>query len=182
MTILSDIYSFSLINVAVCLFAAPVLWGIVAFLLSRQWSEILQIINILFFIVCISVILYLTLFSRKVYTHDPVLIPFHFLIEAREQPELYRSMLMNVFLFMPYGLSLPFALPSSISPPILWTVASAILFSLLIEMAQYCFLLGRAEVDDIIMNTLGTLIGSSAFLIRNQLMKMQRTIPNHTPR
>lgn len=180
MTILFSIYSFSLINVAVCLFAAPVLWGIIAFLLSRHWSAILQIINILFFIVCILAILYLTLFSRNVYKHDLVLIPFHFLIKAREQPELYRSMLMNVFLFMSYGLSLPFAFPSTISRPVLWTVASAMFFSLLIEMTQYWFLLGCAEADDIIMNTSGALIGGSAFLIRNQLMNIQKNISSHS--
>lgn len=173
MAILSDIYGFNLINVTAYLLAAPVLWGTIAFLLSRRWLEILQIINILFFIGYISVILYLTLFSRRACTHDLVLIPFHFLIEAQKQPELYRSMLMNVFLFMPYGLSLPFALPTSVLHQIPWTVASAMLFSLLIEVTQYCFQLGRAEVDDVIMNTLGALIGCFAFLSRNQLKNLQ---------
>ena len=42
---------------------------------------------------------------------SPVLMPFVGLIEAQTQPEMYRSMLMNVFLFVPFGLSMPHILP-----------------------------------------------------------------------
>ena len=81
--------------------------------------------------------------------------------EAREQPELYRSMLMNVLLFFPIGLSLPFVLGKwKLSVPV--TVVLACLFSAGIEYLQYRYSLGRCEVDDVIMNTLGALLGCSA--------------------
>lgn len=57
-----------------------------------------------------AVIFYMTICARGEETAEAVLVPFQNFREAREQPELYRSMLMNVLLFFPIGLSLPFVL------------------------------------------------------------------------
>lgn len=78
-------------------------------------------------------------------------------------------MLMNIFLFEPIGLSLPNILPKK-AHPVAATVIIAILSSVLIEAAQYCFCLGRCEIDDVIMNTLGTAIGGIAY--GNRLRKI----------
>ena len=69
---------------------------------------------------------------------------------------------MNVVLFYPTGLLACELLPKS------WNRAKrviliAVLFALVsvgIEFCQYHFVLGQAEVDDVIHNTLGTLIGA----------------------
>lgn len=112
----------------------------------------------------ISIIIIITVLSRNKST-EVVLIPFHFLEEAKQQPEIYRSMLMNVFLFFPLGLTLPFALPERWKGKVLLAVGFAFLLSAGIEFAQYYFYLGRAEVDDIICNTFGAFLGSLALLI-----------------
>ena len=57
------------------------------------------------------IILYATILTRTPGDYDVVLRPFAALMEAKEQPELYREMLMNVFLFFPLGLTLSNALP-----------------------------------------------------------------------
>ena len=76
-------------------------------------------------------------------------------------------MLMKVFLFVPIGLSLPFALGKG-RLSVFLTVAAALIFSAGIEYMQYLYALGRCEVDDVIMNTLGALIGCLAhWLFRN---------------
>lgn len=66
-----------------------------------------------------------------------------------------RAMLMNAFLFVPVGLSLPNVLPPKTHP-----VAVAV------EAAQLWFHLGRCEVDDVILNTLGAAIGAAAYVWR----------------
>ena len=68
---------------------------------------------------------------------------------------------MNVFLFVPTGLSLPFVLPFKHNGAI--TILFAFCVSILIEIIQYKYGIGRCEVDDVIMNTLGALIGTLAY-------------------
>lgn len=135
------------------------LWGIFGKIeKKKQWWSI---INTIVFVSTVLIILYMTIYSRGEATKEAILIPFHSFIRAREQPELYRSMLMNVFLFVPIGLSLPFVLPRK-KHPVIITMIAAFLFSISIEAIQYYLALGLCEVDDVIMNTLGAMIGTLA--------------------
>ena len=116
------------------------------------------------------VIVIVTLLERKG-KHELILIPFHSFIEARIQPELYRSMLMNVFLFFPLGLTLPYALPEKWNRKVLLSILFAMVLSIGIEFTQYHFHLGRAETDDVICNTLGCAIGTISYLLANRKNK-----------
>ena len=78
---------------------------------------------------------------------------------------MYRMLFMNVALFIPLGLSLPFALPDRFRHKYIITVISGVLLSVAVEASQYFFNLGRCETDDVLMNTLGVIIGGTAFLI-----------------
>lgn len=112
-------------------------------------------------------ILRLTLLFRESAERQVSLIPFYGLAEALVTPntEQFRTWLMNVFLFVPLGLSLPFILPDKIPHKVILTVTSAALFSLMIEYLQYRYALGYCETDDIIMNTLGALVGSISYML-----------------
>lgn len=118
------------------------------------------------FIGMIAVIGVITIASRSEGT-EVVLTPFHSFVEARMQPEIYRSMLMNVFMFFPLGLTLPYALPEKWRCHILITILFALIFSVSIEYSQYYFSLGRAETDDVICNTLGCTIGTISYWLSN---------------
>lgn len=115
----------------------------------------------------------MTIYSREEGTNDIILIPFQSFIEAKKQPEMYRSMLMNVFLFVPLGLSFPYVLP------VKWNAGVHIVFTILlgyclsgvVEVIQYRYGLGRCEVDDVIMNTVGALIGALAFVMGKVIRK-----------
>lgn len=141
------------------------LWGYFAYREknSLRW----RLGNLAVFAGIVAAIFYMTVYTRGESPSDAVLVPFQSFREARIQPELYRSMLMNVFLFVPIGLSLPFVLGKGKLPGFL-TVAAALFFSAGIEYLQYRYALGRCEVDDIIMNTFGAIIGCQAhWLFRN---------------
>ena len=128
--------------------------------LFLKYKKMVQGVNVFLSIISILIILYMTVISRSESRTEVILLPFHSFLEAQTQPELYRSMLMNVFLFVPFGLTLPYALPNRCRHKWMTTILSAMLFSIIIETSQFCFQLGRCEVDDVIMNTLGAAIGS----------------------
>lgn len=119
------------------------------------------------------IILYATILTRSAGVFEAILTPFASLTAARQQPELYREMLMNVFLFFPLGLTLSNALPRKWHRwgRIALTTLIGCILSVGIEYAQYRYALGMAEVDDVICNTLGAFIGSTSLLIAHAIEK-----------
>ena len=95
------------------------------------------------------------------------------LTAARQQPELYREMLMNVFLFFPLGLTLSNSLPRKWHRwlRIILTTLVGCALSAGIEYAQYRYALGLAETDDVICNTLGAFLGAASLLIAHAIEK-----------
>lgn len=126
----------------------------------------MRIINTVLFRISCTAIVYITIFVRTPgNVNQLVLIPFHSFVEAKVQPELYRSMLMNCLLFVPFGSTMPFMLSKAARHKVLRTILLAAVFSSLIELHQYLFLLGRAEIDDIICNTIGAAFGSLSYVL-----------------
>ena len=71
-----------------------------------------------------------------------------------------RVFLGNIAWFIPFG----FLLPMLIKRNSFWLITlSGFLFSLTIEATQYIFYRGVAELDDLILNTIGVIIGYFAF-------------------
>ena len=116
-------------------------------------------------IVCVAVILYATVISRGESSLGHDFTPFSSFQRAIEQPEMYRSMLMNVFLFEPLGLMLPFVIKGSTVKRILLTIVIGFALSVAIEASQYFFALGMAEADDVICNTVGAALGACAYFL-----------------
>ena len=127
------------------------------------------------------IILYATILTRTSGDYEFILTPFAALSAARQQPELYREMLMNVFLFFPLGLTLSNALPQKWHRwgRIILTTLIGCILSAGIEYAQYRCALGLAETDDVICNTLGAFIGSTSLLIAHAIEKSRERV-RHT--
>ncbi len=144
---------------------------------KKRWAAI----NAVIFSLSTAVVLYATILNRTPGDYEVVLTPFATFTATRQQPELYREMLMNVFLFFPLGLTLSNALPQK------WYRWSRIILAMLIgcilsagiEYAQYRYALGTAEVDDVICNTLGAFIGSTSLLIAHAIEKRKERV-RHT--
>lgn len=135
----------------------------------RKW----RFTNALLLLAATLIILHTTLLSRTPGTYTAVLTPFAALAAARQQPELYREMLMNVFLFFPLGLTMSNALPRKWHRwlRIALTALTSCVLSAGIEYAQYRFALGMAETDDVICNTLGAFVGASSLLLAHAMEK-----------
>lgn len=116
----------------------------------------------------IAVILFGTLGQRTEGGNQsaPILMPFYSYYTALNggNKELYRTNFMNAVLFYPAGLLGCEVLPKRWNT--VWKVALVTcIFALVstgIEYTQYRFAMGLAEVDDVIHNALGTLLGAVA--------------------
>ena len=123
-------------------------------------------------------ILFATILSRTPGDYELILTPFATFIAAQQQPELYREMLMNVFLFFPLGLTLSNALPRK------WHCWGRIAFTTLIgcilsaglEYAQYRYALGMAETDDVLCNTLGAFLGATSLLFAHAIERFRERV------
>ena len=133
--------------------------------LGAAFYKWMRIIGAALAVIAVVGILYATVFSRGENGIGADFIPFSSFERAKIQPEMYRSMLMNVFLFVPLGLSLPYVFGGGTAKRILLTILIGFLLSVIVEAIQYFGNLGMAETDDVICNTLGTAIGTCAYLL-----------------
>ena len=119
------------------------------------------------------IILYATILTRTPGVPAAILAPFASLTAAQQQPELYREMLMNIFLFFPLGLTLSNALPRRWHRwgRIALTTLVGCILSAGIEYAQYRYALGLAETDDVICNTMGAFLGAASLLAAHAIEK-----------
>ena len=173
-----SIYSKPLSNIILAIVIAIVAWGYLRTKVQlRRWT----MANFVLFCAAVIAILCATILNRTPGNYELILTPFAALSAARQQPELYRAMLMNVFLFFPLGLTLSNALPQKWHRwgRIILTTLVGCALSAGIEYAQYRYALGMAEVDDVICNTLGAFIGSTSLLIARAIEKSRERV-RHT--
>ena len=92
------------------------------------------------------------------------LIPFQDLISIYKHIpyDMAEGYILNVLLFVPYGYLLPFIKKK---PFLKQTVLCSFLLSLCIELLQFLFKRGIFDIDDLICNTVGGLIGGTMIRI-----------------
>ncbi|MBQ7300419.1 MAG: VanZ family protein [Clostridia bacterium] len=96
------------------------------------------------------------------------LIPFQDLtpIYKHIPYDMLEGYILNVLLFVPYGYLLPYIKKK---PFLKQTVLYSFLLSLCIEYFQFLFKRGIFDIDDLICNTVGGLIGGMIFhIFRNR--------------
>ena len=119
----------------------------------------------------------ITVWSRTPGEYAVVLRPLAALQAARQEPELYREMLMNVALFLPLGLALSQVLPQKWPcwERVLLTIFVSGALSAAVEYTQYHFALGMAETDDVFCNALGALDGALSLSIGQWMKRCGRS-------
>ena len=169
------IYAIPLHMVIFLMLALFIVW---AMLSLHQNQRKRSIVNAVLCSITALTILYATILTRTPGDYKPILTPFAALAAARVQPELYREMLMNVFLFFPLGLTLSNALPQKWHRwgRIILTALIGCILSAGIEYAQYRYALGLAETDDVICNTLGAFLGAASLLAAHAIEKHKERV------
>ena len=165
-------------TVCILLLSLLLLWPV---LCQRVGERRRVLLNTELACAAVFIILYTTILTRTPGVPAVILAPLASLTAARQQPELYREMLMNVFLFFPLGLTLSNALPRKWHRwgRIILTTFIGCALSAGIEYAQYRYALGLAETDDVICNTLGAFIGSTSLLVSHAIEKSRERV-RHT--
>lgn len=164
------IYALPLHMVIFLMLVLLIVW---AMLSQHKNQKKRTIINAALCFIAAFIILYATILNRTPGNYELILTPFAALSAARQQPELYREMLMNIFLFFPLGLTLSNALPQKWHRwgRIILTTFVGCILSAGIEYTQYRYALGMAEVDDVICNTLGAFLGATSLLAAHAIEK-----------
>ncbi len=128
----------------------------------------------LLFVCYVALVLYVTIFSRQRYEQNGYnLIPFYsYYLALTTQPEKLRESIMNVLFFYPLGyLFGSFNIQKLNSKR--WTIIPISCgLSIFIELSQFIFKLGYAEVDDVIHNTLGCAIGLGVCILFERLFEI----------
>ena len=167
---ITNFYATPLYQVVLLMILGTIIWTVLSILCIHkkpQWKKRWQLVNICFCLASLFIIAKMTLLGRVSDESELVLMPFYTFTTASYNNEAYRTMLMNVFLFFPLGLTLPWSLPKlkTIRQKMIITVLIGIGLSIGIECIQFYFGLGRAETDDVICNALGCMIGFLPYFI-----------------
>lgn len=132
--------------------------GVFAFVwhLRGKKLKISQLILISFFVIYILVLLQTAFFSREMGSR-PREIDWKILPNWREDTWRCIYAIENIIMFFPFG----FLLPMVVRLFRHWYVSvfSAILFSIGIEVIQYMTECGYCQLEDVVMNGLGAVIG-----------------------
>ncbi len=167
--ILSRIYEIPIYVHGVVYLIGVALWVALdwRFVSKKWWS----LVNCILAVLTAIAITCVTLLWRDEMNSGLSLSLTALLLEAKTYPDIYREMALNVMLFFPLGLTMPFALPSKMKYPVIGTMALTVLLSVFIELSQWGFSKGYAELWDVLLNTSGAFIGTIAYMLRKYLIK-----------
>jgi Glycopeptide antibiotics resistance protein len=114
------------------------------------------------FLTYLAVVLTLTLLTHNYYTYGrsvnlSLSKSIQLMFRSGDILLILKNVAGNVVLFVPFGLFLPILL--RVRFLFLKTVLAGFLFSLSIELIQYFFAARIFDIDDLLLNTIGTLTG-----------------------
>lgn len=167
-------YCLDLLDAAVLVAVCAMVYLLATEAVRNRWVK--NSVHLLLLTVWMAVVLYMTIGMREgSNTRKLTLIPFYsyYVLFHGGSREIIRTNLMNVLLFVPGGLFTGCLLPERWK---VWSRLSIIVLlfaavSIGIEWAQYYFSLGTSEMDDVIHNAFGALIGALGPVTLQQWIK-----------
>lgn len=151
----------------------------VGYVLAKKFiwkgKKVCSFANVIFaaiFLAYLFVVLALTLLSRPggIYTGRQIVPLFYSYKSAwYSSPDEWRNIIANILLFVPFGCLLPMSMRWFQS--FIKTYLAGFLFTVGIEFFQYIRDCGVCEMDDILNNFLGTMIGYGIFVAGSSLYK-----------
>ncbi len=148
--------------------------------MKKENKRKIQIISWVFFIIYLVMMVYFLFFSEQMgripgdrYRYN--LVPFteirRYLSYRNKIGGYYvlLNLLGNVVCFIPFGFVIPILTKKQTALRMFLLSLSA---SVLVELLQLISMLGSCDVDDIILNTLGGLIGYFLFVVGRGIVRM----------
>lgn len=128
------------------------------------------------FCVFAAILLYLAIFKRAGHFEQRSLsfVPFscyHTVLTVYNSFDSYKLILDNILVFVPFGMLFPNLPGKNQKHKLLISAAAGMAFSVMIESVQYAFSLGCTELDDVINNTIGTIVGCGIFALGEKISR-----------
>lgn len=120
--------------------------------------------------ISVAVIVWMTILSRDATTVLSFSPPLHTFVSLTRnlQRGIRGNLLGNILLFIPVGLFLPIVWDNK-----MWRIVGAgTALSLLIEITQLITHRGMLDLDDVILNTIGTAVGYCLFVVIKKLISV----------
>ncbi|MGN0243009.1 MAG: VanZ family protein [Lachnospiraceae bacterium] len=130
-------------------------------------------IHVVLFLVYFAIVLYLTIFMRIGSVDTSVITtPFDDLRNAIQYRDmsLVQHMVWNVVLFVPFGYLIPSFNPDKFGKAS-FAFLGGIVCSAVIEGIQMIFRIGQSDIDDIIANSIGAVLGYMVFRLVWRIQK-----------
>lgn len=175
---LKQFASISIFQFMIMVFVELAVVTLIVVIVSKHSKKEISLADIAAFfclVVYLNIIMQLTLLGRKDGSRIGVeLSLFGYLGEGQFSRQMLMYAVLNVFLFVPYGFIirwLPWFRKQKESVSILLTTMVCFASSLLIEMIQLITKRGYYELEDLVCNTLGGLIGGLLFTLVYRLFE-----------
>ena len=129
--------------------------------------------------ITVATILWITILSREALIGTPIRYqPFHSLISCLNEMQKGRvdaNFFGNIILFIPVGFLFPIMTGNK---KWYWTAGAGCSLSLLIEIIQLISARGCFDLDDVILNIIGTVTGYSLLKLVEKLTLCRRRVKN----
>lgn len=140
------------------------------YILSKKRSKKDIVFRAMLSMAC-SFVFVMTLFSRTSSEYYVTWKPFwsYYAAYKLNNIELWLQIIMNIAMYIPVGFSLPGCFKSLKK---LWkTLLIVAICSIGVELIQYFLSIGYSDVDDVMNNILGTIIGWSLYKLLNKTVE-----------
>ncbi len=160
MLVLSRLGSMEMILMALLMLIASVALCLSVYGILRDFRSLNKGMLALFLVYMLAMS-YITYFSRDVRRHSVIMmVPFAALKSALKSgsQEALNHLMLNVAMFVPLGMLLPAVCPQKLAR-LRFVLPIAMMCTTLIESLQLITRMGDCDIDDIIANTSGAVIG-----------------------
>ena len=152
------------------------MFGAVSIVLyKRQKYNMVQLIAAILLSLYIVVLLYFTVVGR--YSHEEYEYKINFLTSYRwlfkySGEQVLWQLLINIVMLVPMGFLLPIIIHAKYK--YLITMVLSLLMTLFIETMQLVSKCGSFEIDDVINNFIGAVLGMFLFVLLNRIIQKQK--------
>lgn len=142
---------------------------ILIFGLMKNWQEIKKL-PLLLFILYLAAVSYGTVFGRAERSHAEILLEFESISQAiaSQSFEPMEHLLMNVAMFVPIGFLFVAIQPERLNK-ISLVIPLGLMLTVLIETVQMMLQLGQCDLEDLVANALGAVLGVVCYRLYQKL-------------
>lgn len=162
-------------RIIISVIAFAVFCAVSIFLYKKQKFNKLQFSAAILLSLYIVVLLYFTIVGR--YSHEEYEYQINFFTSYRwffqyNGEQVLRQLLINFVMLMPVGFLLPIIINTK--RKLLITMALSLLLTVFIETMQLITKCGSFEIDDIINNFFGAILGMLIYMLLNRIIQKQK--------